>query len=285
MKKTLVYIAAMMLLGFSGCASKDMAKPDASKIAEPKGQKVNAYYYAPFVDSATAQEKLKAAGFDVVATYHPTKKSESIIITCPGLKKAAAKPTRGFAAVMRVLVDEENNRIAYTNPIYFEKAFLQDDYNHAIAAKVLSKLQTAFGEATPSTDAYDYDDLAGYHFMMGMPYYEDPYELGEGKNAELLAKLDAYKKGKMVVFKLDLGNGRTLVGVDLDKRTKKFVKKIGTQNAEILPYTILIEDGKAIALAAKYYIAISYPMLSMGEFMTIATVPGAIEKDLEKPFK
>ena len=89
----------------------------------------------------------------------------------------------------------------------------------------------------------------------------------------------------MVVFKLELPNGSTLVGVDLDKRTKKFVKKIGTQNAEILPYTILIEDGKATALAAKYYIAISYPMLTMGEFMTIATVPGAIEKDLEKPFK
>ncbi len=285
MRKTLVYIAAMMLLGFSGCASKDMGAADASKMAEPKGQKINAYYYAPFVDSATAQKKLQDAGFEVVATYKPTKKSETIVVTCPGLKKAASKPTRGHAAVMRVLVDEENNRIAYTNPVYFEKAFLQDDYNFDIAKKVLSKLQSAFGNATPSPDVYDYDDLDGYHFMMGMPYYEDPYELGEGKNAELLAKLDNYKKGKMVVFKLELPNGSTLVGVDLDKRTKKFVKKIGTQNAEILPYTILIEDGKATALAAKYYIAISYPMLTMGEFMTIATVPGAIEKDLEKPFK
>jgi hypothetical protein len=38
-------------------------------------------------------------------------------------------------------------------------------------------------------------------------------------------------------------------------------------------------------LSAKYFIAISYPLLTMSEFMTIATVPGAIENDLKKIFK
>jgi hypothetical protein len=36
---------------------------------------------------------------------------------------------------------------------------------------------------------------------------------------------------------------------------------------------------------AKYYIALSYPLLTMTEFTTIATVPGAISKELAKPFK
>jgi len=38
-------------------------------------------------------------------------------------------------------------------------------------------------------------------------------------------------------------------------------------------------------LNAKYYIAISYPLLTMTEFMGIATVPDAVTKSLQKIFK
>ncbi len=38
-------------------------------------------------------------------------------------------------------------------------------------------------------------------------------------------------------------------------------------------------------MAPKFYLAVSYPQLSMGQFMRIATVPGAIERDLKKPFE
>jgi len=274
MKKLITVMAALLLTGLV-----------ATVASASEDEKIAAYFYAPYADTAAVKKKLEEGGFEVVATYSPTKKSETVVVTCPGLKKLASKPGRGFGAVMRVLVDDEHRRVAYTNPVYFEKAFLQDDYDPAIVSKVRQKLVAALGKDGESPDAQEADDLAGYHFMMGMPYYEDVYELAEGKNEELLGKLEGYKGGKMVVFTLDLGNGSTLVGVDLDRRTKKFTKKIGTQNAEILPYTILIEDGKATALAAKYYLAVSYPLLSMGEFMTIATVPGAIEKELEKPFR
>jgi hypothetical protein len=71
----------------------------------------------------------------------------------------------------------------------------------------------------------------------------------------------------------------------MDRRTNGFVKKIGAQNGQILPWAVLIEGGQAKALSAKYFIAISYPLLTMNEFMTIATVPGAIENDLKKIFK
>jgi len=84
---------------------------------------------------------------------------------------------------------------------------------------------------------------------------------------------------------MKLSETSTLMGYDLAKRTKRFVKKIGRANAAILPYCIAIENGQAQALNAKYYIALSYPLLDMGGFMGIATVPGAITKDLEKAFK
>ena len=71
----------------------------------------------------------------------------------------------------------------------------------------------------------------------------------------------------------------------MEKRTNKFVKKIGRANAAILPYCLTIENGQATALSAKYYIAVSYPLLDMNGFMGIMTIPGAVIKDYEKIFK
>jgi hypothetical protein len=53
----------------------------------------------------------------------------------------------------------------------------------------------------------------------------------------------------------------------------------------MLPYPILIENGKAKILDPKYYIAYMYPMLQMSEFMTIATIPDAMVKDCERVFR
>jgi hypothetical protein len=118
--------------------------------------------------------------------------------------------------------------------------------------------------------------------MMGMPYYQDMDIVGEGTTAALVAKAKAAKGTTAVV---QIGDDRYIAFVELDKRTSGFVKKIGTQNAEILPYAVLIEDGKAKALNAKYFIAVSYPLLTMTEFMGIATMPDAITKGLQKIFK
>ena len=38
-------------------------------------------------------------------------------------------------------------------------------------------------------------------------------------------------------------------------------------------------------LAPQYYIAVMYPKLKMSQFMKIATVPGAIAKDIDKVFR
>jgi len=272
--KILVGLIAAILFGFSAFA----AEPAAD-------EKVSAYYYAAYMDSATAEAKLKAAGFDVIATYAPTEKSETLVITNGALKAAADKPGRGFGAVLRVLIDSENNRIAVTNPVYFGKAFFQKEYDPALGDSLTEALRSALGELSVSEDTYAYGKLAGYHFMIAMPYYDDTYVLAKGDANALVSKLETYKDGTAMVFKLPLGEGRTLIGYDLSDETKAFVKKIGAKNAEILPYTILVEDGKAQALAAKYYIAISYPLLTMGTFMTIVEVPGAIEKELSLPFK
>ena len=163
---------------------------------------------------------------------------------------------------------------------------MQEQYDHTVFNAELEKINSAFSGLKSSKDEMLFDDLAAYHFMVGMPYYSDNDELAMGINDELVAKAkSSYKKGKLLVFELKLSDTSTLLGYELSKRTKKFVKKIGRANGAILPYTISVENGVASSLEAKYYIALSYPLLTMAEFTTIATVPGAIAKDLAKPFK
>ncbi len=284
MKKIVTFITAVALFGFSGCSVKE-AQPAPSAVSEPVGQNVTAYYYAPYMDVETTETKLEDAGFEIVATYPSTKGGTTIIITTEALKSAAEKPGRGFAAILRVLVDDAHHRLAVTNPVYFEKAFMQNQYDHSLALDLTAALKSALGDLVASPDAYAYDELSDFHFMIGMPSYTNQYVLGSGQSEKLLEQLQSYDDGKAVVFTLPLGEGRWLVGFDLSTRTKRFLDKTGTRNAEILPYTILIEDGHATALKVEYYVALSYPLLSMSEFMQVATLPGQVEKELKKPFE
>lgn len=231
------------------------------------------------------EKKLKSGGYSVVATYHALPESTTIVFTDDTLKSEAAKKNRAFIAVMKVFVDDKEKKVSVSNPLYFGKAFMQDDYNDAAFKKEQSKLQGALGSLTPSADKLDEDDLDDYHFMMGMPYYEDQIEVAEGSKDQLLAKLKSYEGGKHMLFVLSLSNGTALVGYDLNDDTEKFADKIGRANAALLPWTIKLEDGKATILHPKYYIAISYPKLSMGDFMGIRSVPGAIEEEIEAAFK
>lgn len=245
---------------------------------------VSAYLRGSLASAAQVEADLKNAGFEVLGVHDIDKKGDltTIIFTCPSLKKMASKKNRGFMGALKVLVDDVNKQISISNPLYFAKAYLQDDFDKATAVKVLDKLNQTFEGLKNAKDGMEFDDLSGYHFAMSMPYYEDMESVASGDNAKLLEKA---KASGSVVFELTLDNGATLLGVQLDKRTTKFAKKIGANNASVIPYTILIEDGKAKVLAPKYNLALHYPLLSMTGFMTIATVPGAILKDCKKIFQ
>ena len=257
----------------------------ASTVVSAEDKEVSTYLQGAYVDVQTATDKLKSIGYEIVATYAPVEKGHTIVFTNDALKAEGAKPKRAHAAVLRLFIDDEAKTISFTNPVYFGKAFMQDDYNDVVFNAQLEAINGAFAGLKDSEDKMAFDDLAGYHFMMGMPYYEDIDELAEATNEELLAKAKAYEEGKLLLFELKLSDKSTLLGYEIGEETKKFVKKIGRANAAVLPYCVSIEDGLASSLAAKYYLAVSYPQLSMGEFMTISDIPGAIATDLTKPFK
>lgn len=285
MRKLLTLIVSFAIITLSGCSISETST--ASDFSTLEGTNVPAYLIGEYVDVATAKEKLKNAGFEVLATYKPVRNGRTIVFTNEALKKEAAKPGHAYAAVVRLFIDAQEKKISFTNPIYFGKAFMQEKYNHEVFSGVVEAITKAFDGLKPSKDALAFDKLAKYQFMIGLPDYEDVILLGSknATTADAIAKAKRYKHGKAILFELRLSQKSTLLGYDLGRRTKRFVKKIGRANAAILPYTVAIENGQAAALNPKYYIALSYPLLDMAGFMGIATVPGAIKKDLAKAFK
>ena len=197
MKELLVLVASLSVLFFSACTS---GKTGTAKTGL-EGTKVNTYLVGEYQDKASVKAKLEAAGFSVVADYPSVKKGSTLVFTNDAIKAEAAKPGRAFAAtVCRVFVDDKAKMISFTNPVYFGKAFMQDEYNHAVFNGELEKINKAFPGLKASKDAWEFDGLADYHFMISMPYYKEVDVVGEGTNEELLAKAKSYKKGKGLLF-------------------------------------------------------------------------------------
>ena len=243
--------------------------------------RISAYLRGDLMDVKTASDKLKNAGFDVLVAEPLNKEKTlvSIVFTSAELKKMASKTDRGYMATLRLLIDPKNKQISITNPLYVAKAFMQDEFDDTIPKKILESISKEFSGLRNSLDKLKFQLLPKYQFMFGMPYYEDMETVAKGSN--LVEKL---KKDK-IVFQLKLDNGAVLVGVKLSENTSSFTNKIGTNNAAMLPYPILIENGEAKVLEPKYYLSLMYPQLAMEQFMTISSVPDEIVDECEKVFK
>lgn len=254
-------------------------------VAGYSSEKVSAYLTAGFMAKEEVSKKLTEAGLQVLGEHavNGNANYSVIMFTDAALKEKAAKETRGFAAVLRVLVNSEKKEVRVTNPNYFLKAFLQKDFDATLAQSVNAKIEKVFGAMKGTKDQLKDSDLADYHFMMGMPYYDDMLKVGKGSPADIAQKLKA--KGKLI-FEMDLGSNSKIMGVALSNNVESFVDKLKVpENGVLLPYLVLAEGGKARILHAKYYLAVSLPTLSMGQFMTISDIPGKIEDEVEELLK
>ena len=184
---------------------------------------ISSYLYAKYQNSDSVRTSLEQNGFNIVGEYDAMSNADYHVIayTNEALKSKASLENRGFAAVLKVLVSKKDNQLIFSNPEYFLQAFLQDDFDKDGAVKIKKTLNSIFGEFKGSKDALEDDDIAGFHFMTMMPYYEDMIEIADGEN--LLSKLEA-NAGSNIVFKVALKNS-TLVGVAMptDKGEKTYV--------------------------------------------------------------
>ncbi|MDH3901224.1 MAG: hypothetical protein OEU51_09290 [Gammaproteobacteria bacterium] len=254
--------------------------------------------------SADVKSKLTGAGFEVVGEYSPYDGANIIIVTNDAMKAFAAKSEFGaYGAAARVSVTKNGDdiEVVYTNPVYMAAAYRMAGDGTDLRKSLEGALgaQQDFGSEKNLTAK----DLRKYHYMFGMEYFDDPSELAEYDSQadavkavedSLAAGLGATAK----VYRIDIpGKDETVFGVAMkgmdaddcsgDEFVMSKVDKSTPRHTAHLPYEIVVSDGTAYALFARFRIAINWPHLPMvaapkgqGTFFKILCSPGAIEEAL-----
>jgi len=257
--------------------------------------------------SAVASEvsgKLTGAGFEVAGEYSPYSGAHVIVVTNDAMKAHAAKSEFGaYGAAQRVSVTKNGDavEVAYTNPVYMAAAYrMAGDM-----ADIRAQLEGALGADMDygSEKELTASKLRKFHYTVMMEYFDDPSELAEyDSQAEAVkaveAGLAAGKGAASKVYRIDIpGKDETVFGVALkganaddcsgDEFVMGRVDKATPRGTAHLPYEIVVSDGTAYALYARFRIAINYPHLPMvaapegqGTFFKIMCSPGAIEEAL-----
>jgi hypothetical protein len=253
--------------------------------------------------SSEVKSKLTGAGFEVVGEYSPYEGANVIVVTNDALKEHAAKSEFGaYGAMIRVSVTRNGDvtEVAYTNPVYMAAAYRMAGDMADIRAQIEGALgaEKDYGSEKNLTA----EDLRKYHYTVMMEYFDDPSELAEYDSQEeaVQAVEDALAAGKGAtskVYRIDIpGKDETVFGVALkgkdaddcsgDEFIMSRIDKSTPRHTAHLPYEIVVSDGTAYALFARFRIAINWPHLPMvasetgATFMNIMCSPGAIEEAL-----
>ncbi|MEP7183122.1 MAG: hypothetical protein ABI886_13140 [Betaproteobacteria bacterium] len=247
------------------------------------------------VAMADVEKKLTAAGFRPLGRHTPKGLPQYgvVVVGDAGLQDAlnAIGGSAIAASAVRVGVRADGT-VFYTNPEYWARAYLRGDYTKAEPAvkQVAAKLAGALGAGKPAGGDIKVDDLANYHYMIGMERFGDRSELVEAMSFddEVSAIRTNLAKGvgdtvkvyeivvpekKLAVFGVAMNNADTGEGW--------WVNKIGADNIAALPWEIWVVDRKAYALYGRYRTALGWPALGMGQFMTIVRHPDTTMQALE----
>jgi len=255
--------------------------------------------------AADVKSKLKGAGFEIVGEYSPYDGADIIIVTSDAQKAYAAKSDFGaYGAIDRIAITKngDNIEVSYTNPVYMAAVYrMATDM-----ADIRAQLEGALGAEMDygSEKNLTAKDLREYHYTVMMEYFDDPSVLAEYDSQEEAVKavedsLAAGLGATTKVYRVDIpGKDETIFGVALkgadaddcsgDEFIMSRIDKATPRSTAHLPYEIVVTDGTARALFARFRIAINWPHLPMmasetgATFMNIMCSPGAIEEALIK---
>ncbi len=257
------------------------------------------------------EDQLGQNGIKMVGKYQPAsdKNRFIIIFTSPELESAVKKigGLSGFAATLRIGITTENGKsvVSYTNPTYWGNAYFRNDFTKVAAyyALLTQHLENAMkasgpfvGKSFGSKQGLPLTELRKYHYMFGMPYFEDNVELGSfASYAAALAKVQASAKRGVpnvkLLYKVSIpGKDLTLFGFGLSGANGEgqFLPVIdiaSPKHTAFLPYEVLVMGNKVLMLHGRYRIALSFPDLTMGTFTKIMSTPGDIEDMLKQLVK
>ena len=251
----------------------------------------------------TLKAALEESNFKIVGEYMPAKDANRwlIVVSHPALDKAVKTVggLTGFASVLRVAITKENGtlNVSYTNPAYWGNAYFRDDYPkvetfYKLIDSDFTSAMSKFGQSKKvpfgSEKGESTENLKEYHYMFGMPYFDETIELGQfSSNEAAVSKIDnslkTGKPGLKLVYKYQVPEtGLVLYGIGLDGMNGEelFMPIIDIDNPKhtaFLPYEILVMNGEVHMLHGRYRIALSFPDLTMGTFTKIMSTPGDIE--------
>jgi len=252
--------------------------------------------------TAKVEEALTQKNFEITGKYQPGSKwnLQVITFTRKDLTDISLKiKDRGaLASIMKVgLIRNGNNiEISLLNPDYIFYAYFRNNIGPyeskllSITKEVKAALGSVASEFSPFGGKHKTDKLKKYHYMIGMPYFDDPVELNEFSSfAEGLRtirkNLDAKKGNTVKVYeKVFEGNKVAVFGVGLhdpEEGEAQFLPIIGEKHIAAMPYEIILMDKTASMLHGRFRIALHWPELTMGTFTKIMSTPGNIEDFLE----
>lgn len=271
--------------------------------------------YKPFIvassDLGTLDEKtnstrraLEAAGFEVYGQYSPVEGTNIVVVTNDELKKIASmSPRGGYAAGQRVSITEVDDSIevAFVNPLYIQYGYrlegdMQPVYDALVAS--LGNVRSCGGGDKKMTAK----KLKKFHYMITMPYFDDPSDLGsfathEEAVAAVESGLAVAGDALMQVYRIDIpGKEQTVFGVgmkmtnedeeDIDSAYQMSIVDFeGCKKRAYFPYEVLVNGNHVEALNMRFRMALHFPNLSMAGkhgFTKLISAPGKIEKALEK---
>lgn len=253
------------------------------------------------VVSTKIVDVISDAGFEVIGQYHPAEKSglQVICFTNDELKHLSLQfADRGaLASVLKAAMIEDSGKITVSilNPEYMFLAYWgeqlsgQEEKLEAMSEKVKNAF-AKMGKLEPFGGFEKRDDLPDYHYMMMMPYFNDPVELNEYASFEeglntIRENLEANTANTIKVFE-QLIDGKEVAVFGVGLRNKEtgeaaFLPTIGEGHIANLPYEIILQGRMATMLHGKYRIALYWPELKMGTFMKISSTPGEIEDTMK----
>lgn len=253
------------------------------------------------VVSSLEQNQIK-----VVGQYQPASDKNRWIIVFSSTELESAVSSvgglTGFAAALRVGITNENGKtlVTYTNPIYWGNAYFREDYDKVDAKynTLNIKIQNAMkasgayvGTPFGSKKGISSSGLQKYHYMMGMPYFDDNIKLGnfdsyQAAVAKVQSSIANGVPGIELVYKVKIpGKNLTLYGFALkgEEGEQQFMPIIDIGNPKhtaFLPYELLVSGNEVHMLHGRFRIALSFPDLTMMTFSKIMSTPGNIEDAL-----
>jgi hypothetical protein len=273
-----------------------------------QAQEIPAYYKVGTIKGSMQDAKtkvtnaLKAKNFQIFGSYSPAGNPAYKVIcfthsSIYGIT-LIGKDQRVLASMQKVALYKTGTgiEVSLLNPEYIFNAYLRDKISpyetklQNITNDIKDALKVVGSDFTPFGGSMTKKDLRKYHYMIGMPYFDDPVELKTFSSFEegsrIIEKNLAAKKGNTLkVYRLKFDKSKIAVyGVGLlDKEEGEayFLPKIGATHIAALPYEILLIGNKAIMLHGKYRLALHWPELTMAQFMKISSTPGDIEDMME----